>query len=173
MGFFLGIPLNKYLTKVSEWSEENKQVAKVFASSWLPSIPGDILGGAAGAAIGSKFKGFTMPKMRSLSKVPGISRIAGHHVPGSTIGGIAGASLLSGAAELVGLKHSLHGKLGNPNLEKSAFVQAALALARPLLARGVSMAKGLPGKIKSMSTSSKIGMGSVGIQSDVPNLRNG
>lgn len=97
--------MNKYLVKISEMSDENKQVAHTFASSWLPSIPADIAGGLAGGHLARNMAGVNLPKLGMLG------RFAGHHIPGSSLGAIAGASLLSGATELIGIKHSLHNKV--------------------------------------------------------------
>ena len=97
--------MNRYLLKLAEMSDENKQVAHTFASSWLPSIPADIGGGLLGGHLAKNMAGFHLPKTNFLRG------LSGKHITGESLGAIAGASLMSGATELVGIKHSLHNKV--------------------------------------------------------------
>ena len=102
--------MNRYLLKLSEMSDENKQVAHTFASSWLPSIPADIGGGLLGGHLAEHMAGVHLPKANILG------RFSGYHLSGGKLGAIAGASLMSGVTELAGIKHSLHNKI--PSSEK-------------------------------------------------------
>ena len=91
---------NRYLLKIAELSNENKQVAHTFLSSWGASIPADIAGAYVGSRLGKGYKGFKMPMM-------------GTHITGGEAGGTLGAVIASGAVELAAIKHSLHGKVNN------------------------------------------------------------
>lgn len=76
-------------------SNENKQVAKTFLSSWGASIPADIAGAYLGSRIGRR---------------SGINLFKGK-ITGGELGGTLGAVGASGLAELAAIKHSLHGKV--------------------------------------------------------------
>ena len=102
--------MNKYLAKISELTQENKQVNKTFLSSWGPSLVGDVAGMAIGSKLGKGFKGFTARAPKALG---GFS----HHFGGEAIGAGLGGTAAGGIAEYAGLKHSLKGKIKEPGNE--------------------------------------------------------
>jgi hypothetical protein len=86
---------NKYLTKISEFlTDENKAVAKTFAETAAIGLPAHAAGAWAGEKLGAKFlkKGLLGYK-------------------GSNAGQFIGMTAAGGLADILAMKHSLHGSI--------------------------------------------------------------
>lgn len=102
---------NKYLEKIAKLSEENKQVAKTFATQTAVGLPAHLLGGLAGAKL------LTKPIEKGLSKLS--PRLAAAGKAGtwlskqvgtngaSGLAAIVGSQVAGGLGDLAALKHSL------------------------------------------------------------------
>lgn len=121
---------NKYLAKIAEVSEENKQVAKTFATQTVANIPAHILGGAVGGKLGGSYLNNTGSSIshginkatlgaRKLLRSTGSTgtRIASGlkigKISGSALGVGLGMAAAGGIADIAALKYGLHGKIKN------------------------------------------------------------
>jgi hypothetical protein len=115
---------NKYLEKIAEMSEENRQVAKTFAAQAAASVPAHIIGGAVGGKLGAKYLEGTASKIqhsvnRSAARLHGIGSVGksvGKKLRVGKIGGAAlgvglGMAAAGGIADILALKQGLHGKI--------------------------------------------------------------
>jgi hypothetical protein len=101
--------MNKYLTKISKLlSDENKSVARTFAETTAVGIPAHIIGASIGGGLGSKYI-----RDRVLSSPKALSGIMKphYHLGGSNVGQFLGTAALGGIADIVAMKHSLHGNV--------------------------------------------------------------
>lgn len=114
--------MNKYLEKVAQIaSDENKQVAKTFATQAAVSIPLHLGGAAVGAKLGENYLGGVASKMnRGLGRTAGrvgqmgrLGRLAskgirGAKMNGKALGALIGMQAAGGLGDLAALKAGFH-----------------------------------------------------------------